>query len=933
MTAALLPRLEPSSPADDEAFRLRCKAEFERRVRTEGSSAGPQPHSEYEGRLLDWIVEKLGVPRNTIEWSLNPGYEAHQWDGDVDPLAKMINAISEGRDCGVESATGCQKAQPVDEPVLTPTGWQSIGSLRLGDHVIGSNGLPTRVTGVFPQGRKEVFSLAFSDGSTTRACGAHLWSIQDKSAAHRGSGWRTVSTLDMARLLAAHPDASWRIPVPRPIEMRGSDLPLDPYLLGVLLGDGGLRSGYPTLSSTDAEIVNEVEESLPQDIGVVQRGLTCDYGITGGQRGGRENPLTATLRTLDLMGKRSENKHIPPEYLIAAQRDRLALLQGLMDTDGFCRPSGAMGFCSTSRDLANGVQDLVRSLGGTATLTTLPSWFGGKRCLDAHWVYIRLPDGINPFRLARKAARVVTGREPRRLLRSVVPDGEAECVCIRVAADDHLYVTRDYIVTHNTYTAACITYAFLAVYGDSRVIHVAPKEDQLLTQIWMEMGKLWPRFQAMFPEAEFLPASGKLRMKPARAEQEVWAAQAFVCGVGANEELAGRAKGFHAGHMLIISEETQSIDGAIMSSLSETRTDDHNLHLALGNPDHQRDELHQFCVLESTIAVRISADDHPNVVSGLRIVPGAIGRRRLAERKLKNQPPDSRRYLSQIRGVCPAQSSESLIQWAWCEASAKLHDSPNYRVGGAPWMGVDPANSDDGDPAAIAYGDGACCTHIDEKPCPDANKLGEDLLLVVQSDDHPIDQRHVGVDGVGVGAGTVNAMRKGGFRPRVISEAMKAVPGLDEDSLWSEVDVRDGEIKAAGPKVVEAEKFDNIRSQALWKLREDVRLLRVAIPYSKKLFEEMTAFTFATPGGKIEVCETKAVKKLIKRSPNQAMALACGNFVRRRAWVPRGEGKEPPPSRETDRNRDFGLERRLAEHAKRVRLEENRIKRMFRKRA
>jgi len=478
--------------------------------------------------------------------------------------------------------------------------------------------------------------------------------------------------------------------------------------------------------------------------------------------------------------------------------------------------------------------------------------------------------------------------------------------------------------TQKTFTAACLVLWFLACFENSLVVTSAPKSEQLLLQIWKEIGDLSGRFLKHFPDAEFL--TGKLRMRPAEEEKETWAAVAFVCGVGATEEMAGRAKGFHREHMLIITEETQSIDPAIMASFDHTRTGDHNLHLALGNPDHQRDQLHRFCVRSAVVSVRISAFDHPNIVSGIGVVPAAIGPRRLAERRAEYDPPSSRMYLSQLRGVSPAESHEALIRWEWCESAAKRYDDPAYRIGDRA-LGVDVANSEGGDRAAISRWQGACCTEVVAFACPDASKLGEDVVLEARNPEVPVDPRYIGIDGVGVGASTVNTMRRLGLRVRVLSGGTRAIPGLDEDTLWSEVEVDGGNLKAVGPTVVEAERFDDQATQVLWRLREDLRLARIALPYDKELFEDLTAWTYGTGTGKIARCKKEIVQKLLHRSPDKGDAVAYGNFVRRRAWLPKTKVKEDVVAE--SQNVDRGLERRLAEHAKRAKTEERRIRRLF----
>lgn len=477
--------------------------------------------------------------------------------------------------------------------------------------------------------------------------------------------------------------------------------------------------------------------------------------------------------------------------------------------------------------------------------------------------------------------------------------------------------------TGKTYLAACVTYWFLACWENSIVITAAPTEKLLLLQIWKEIGGLWPRFRQHFPQAELL--NGKIRMKPTEGEQEKWAATAFVAGVGASEELAGRAKGFHARDMLIITEETQSIDKAIMTSFAHTRTDDHNLQMSLGNPDHRQDELHRFCVMDAVEHIRISAFDHPNIVTGKSVVPGAIGQRRLAERKVEFGPPNSRIYISQLRGISPAESEEALIRWEWCVAAAEKWKDKKYRKG-ALALGVDVADSPTGDKAAISRWQGACCTEVVSFQVEDASKLGQRVFLEVTDKDNPVDPRHVGIDSVGVGASTVNEMRRLGLKVRHISGGTRAVPGLDTDLLWSETEVDlEGKLRPTGPTVIQAEKFRDMRSQVWWRLREDLRLGRIALPHDEELWQDLTTPQYGTPNNKITVESKDQIKKRIGRSPDKGDACVYGNFVRRRSPT-RTKAKE---DLEVDRNRDYGLERYLKRHAKRQAKEKRLLERAF----
>jgi phosphate starvation-inducible PhoH-like protein len=361
------------------------------------------------------------------------------------------------------------RAQPLSSAVLTPSGFQPIGGLRVGDLVIGSNGLPTPVLGVYPQGRKEVFQLTAQDGASTLCCGEHLWQVFTAADRRRGSPGRIVETREMAgRLRSAH-QHRFELPLlTAPVGLPPREVPLDPYALGLLLGDGCLTgSTTPSFSTADPELAMALEELL-EGIELRSKGRV-DYVLrhTVGHRGGVivANPVTAALRKLGLLGARSTTKFVPEVYRHNESAVRLAVLQGLLDSDGgpvtqrgrTCR----IQYTTCSERLREDVSFLVRSLGGVAysrrrqAAGRRPGLAAGRPVhhrSDAFNLDIRLPVGVEPFRLERKRDRYRRdgGGRPMRFVHAIEPAGKAETVCIQVAAADSLYVTDDFLVTHNT---------------------------------------------------------------------------------------------------------------------------------------------------------------------------------------------------------------------------------------------------------------------------------------------------------------------------------------------------------------------------------------------------------------------------------------------------------------------------------------------------
>ena len=361
------------------------------------------------------------------------------------------------------------RAQPVDRNVMTPSGWQSIGTLRVGDLVMGSDGRPTPVLGMFPQGKRPVFRVQAQDGATTECCAEHLWTVRTPDDRRHGKRGRTLRTDEMIGRLRQHHQHRFELPlVSAPVELEPRDVPLDPYALGLLLGDGCLTTRTtPTFTTADPELADALEAALP---GIeLKRKSDVDYVLrhADDHRGGVivANPVTQALRDLGLAGTRSSTKFVPASYLHNGSSTRVALLQGLLDSDGgpvtqrgrTCR----IQYTTCSPRLRDDVIWLVRSLGGVAYSRTRraagrrPGRAQGRDVhhrSDAHTLKIRLPSHLEPFRLARKRTiyRAHGGGRPARFVTSIEPAGEAETVCIQVAAADSLYVTDDFLVTHNT---------------------------------------------------------------------------------------------------------------------------------------------------------------------------------------------------------------------------------------------------------------------------------------------------------------------------------------------------------------------------------------------------------------------------------------------------------------------------------------------------
>lgn len=329
------------------------------------------------------------------------------------------------------------KALALDTEVPTPNGWATIGSIRVGDEVFGLDGKPTAVVAKSEVFDKPTSRVGFSSGESFVASDDHLWTVV------RGRRHLVLRTADLlvGDLLPAH----------GPLEGQPEvDLPLDPYLLGCWLGDGHTADGMFT--TEDPEVVEAFAEFSPIPVRGSNAGRAQTYSTTGMYR---------ILAELGIRG----SKFVPEGYLFASYDQRMALLQGLMDTDGTISPSGQASFTSTNPDLARGVWFLASSFGLRPRMAERRATFQGRDC-GPKWTIHFSPKGLLVFRLPRKVRRIrsVEQRSSTRLRRveSIESVTQVPTQCITVDNDSHVFlIGRSLIPTHNTMTVS-INYATYA---------------------------------------------------------------------------------------------------------------------------------------------------------------------------------------------------------------------------------------------------------------------------------------------------------------------------------------------------------------------------------------------------------------------------------------------------------------------------------------
>lgn len=385
--------------------------------------------------------------------------------------------------------------QPYSEPVLTPTGFVEMGSLKVGDLVMNPCGDPCKVIEIIEQGEQEVWEIELQDGRKVRCGKNHLWSTLNST---RGKlHIKTTEEYSKLKLQQGSPGKycyPYKLPSINPLHFNQTAPLVDPYVMGVLLGDGYICGTQIRFSTDDQQIVDILTEKLP-NYSIKKVDDRFAYVILSHDK--TKHQLGRYLKQYGVRVK-AENKFIPDDYKYADVNTRLELLQGLMDTDGSSSSTGSCNFVSTSERLIDDLIFICRSLGircrkskmipGRTDVDfgngyksdTLPHW---EVCITTEEPIFKLERKLQNLRhreykynsIGIKAVRNLGYKEKQR--------------CIRVDHDNQLYITRDFVVTHNSYKGgamACRNYYLIP--NSKTYIYASNKqyltEDGILTKAW-----------------------------------------------------------------------------------------------------------------------------------------------------------------------------------------------------------------------------------------------------------------------------------------------------------------------------------------------------------------------------------------------------------------------------------------------------------------
>lgn len=384
-------------------------------------------------------------------------------------LPKVLNEI-DYKICVITGSSGKGKAQPIDVIIPTPNGFKKLGDVKIGDYVFDRYGKPTKVVGVFPQGKLDVYTVTLKDGRSTQCNDEHLWS-------YYSHGKLTTKSLKDISSLSKIVD----IPLNKPIEYPKKEYDVDPYVIGSFIGNGYCKSKTNgiSLSSDDEEQVKLVADLLnAKYVRISNKNYSWYFENKKICEENNARKDCKFIRAEHIFKKyKSEicvysyEKSIPNEYKYGSIEQRFSLLQGLFDTDGYIteyypKPRFNVGYTTTSKKLCDDICEILYSLGYACSvkLHDRRNKKNNDNIKHPHveyniYVMIDNNEKYKLFRCSKKrnvALKAMKYKKYHRLydripIKSIKKENyQKEMVCIYVDNEEHLYLTNDYIVTHNT---------------------------------------------------------------------------------------------------------------------------------------------------------------------------------------------------------------------------------------------------------------------------------------------------------------------------------------------------------------------------------------------------------------------------------------------------------------------------------------------------
>ena len=679
--------------------------------------------------IEQYACDPVGFVRDAFRWqqdALKHHSGPRAWQSDI--LAMIGEHLSsETTRCkplriAVASGHGIGKALRPSARVPTPYGYVDVADVVPGFVLFGEDGAPVKVLATQNYDACPFYRVSFSDGTSVEVSSGHLWKVRNRQDRRNGLGWRVVETLGILRagVRRSNGDAKakqWEVPRAAAVEYAHSKLPVDPYTYGVWLGDGDKRSG-------------RVTNMDPEVWACVAYKTTKSDGLTRTLLG-----LKSDLIRAGLFGCTTYTASVDYRYMVDGAR--LAVLQGLMDTDGWVeRSCGSAAFASASRQLTRDVIELARSLG----LRAREEKFKKNLCAGSWSTHITWDGVTQLFKIARKQGALVAAeaRYKANWIESIEPVESGPGICFEV--EGGVYLTDQFIVTHNSALVGMIVDWAMSTCAETRVVVTANTESQLRTKTWPEIAK-WVRL-AENADWFAVPAMSMYE----KAHEKSWRADASPWSENNTESFAGLHN--EGKRIVLIMDEASGISDKVWEVAEGAMTDSNTeiLWLAFGNPTRNTGRFRECFGSQKHLWKTRQIDS--------RLVEGT--NREYLDEMVNTYGEDSDFVRIRVRGVFPRAGTTQFIGSDVVELAA-TRDDAGASIYDALVLGVDVARFGD-DESVIFIRKGR-----DGRTHPPLKFRGLDTMQLAarvaeQAAFYRADA--VFVDGGGVGGGVVDRLRQ-----------------------------------------------------------------------------------------------------------------------------------------------------------------------------
>ena len=809
--------------------------------------------AELAARLRERTLEKR-YPKDPVLW-IKEKLGEQCWS----KQREVLNSLVGHKKTLVLSCNGSGKDLPLTTPLATPTGWTTMGEVQVGDFILDESGNPTKVLAKSEVFHNELFKMTFSDGAEMVSSGTHLWNTLDFKATARlrqkpgftdyRELWDYTETRETREIAATVKHNGYRnhyIPINSALQLDERELPIDPYVLGAWLGDGTSHRPNITLGE-DKQHILERFHAAGYKTKKLKNYLEYSFAGQGFLELIRENALW-------------KNKHIPAEYLRASEAQRLELLRGLMDTDGFNLDKGAstgVGVDFMNKQLAEGTVELVRSLGARCSFTTARTYLNGEDAGPRYrMVFNPVFDPFSPGSPKSEARPVGGAQQTRRTVRTVVsvePTPTVPTQCVMVDSPRNLYLAGpEMLVTHNSFLAARAAVWFVDVHNvdETAVVTTATNWNQVKNVVWKEIARAHKKGGLegyINKQAEWIV--------PGRQDPVAF-------GKKPRDDDETGFQGVHDRNVLVVIDEAGGVSKEMFTAVDAITTNQNATVLAILNPNDPSCYAAEIWEQQSKLPedrrdwnlIQISAFDTPNFTEEKDEMPPealeSLVQVDWVEARKREWGEDDPRYVARVLGQWPDVSATGLFNLGRVTQAMQNYEDYEIPPGSTMKLGVDVAYQGDDYSVVVSNIGGKVkiegrYQHID---APELCRNIADIIADYAS--QGVATSEIRIDGVGIGHATYLVIDN--YIPAGI--AVYNIKGSNKSPDHSQ--------------------WYNYRAAMYDFLRKSINDGRLALPENDDLYREIRSIQYTFRGTALLIMSKMEMKKKKIKSPDILDAVA-----------------------------------------------------------